>query len=288
MSHQLKTRLSYAMLKVQNGWQDQSLSELENLASQQASPMSAASEKKRPFQFPPRGEAQSPRSSGRPLGSSSDQHFLTSPRKRVSPQQQYPGSPGNPLGSASSSQASTYEAFWREHSNTNASSRLPPSQTQQEQAGPSLAPPVDIRPRTHWQQGLNASRQPPPLQIGSHPSTPQRRPNTATRTPSQQAAVEKDAVETLLFMSSPGNSGYHPAHASTGARTSLTQTVIPNRQPLVEGQSRSRPVTVSTTTRKHESSNASRPEGAPLSALSERDFDKVLDQMSDPSSDDDA
>lgn len=287
MSHQLKTRLSYAMLKVQNGWQDQSLSELENLASQQASPMSAASEKKRHFQFSPRGEAQSPRSSGRPIGPSSDQHFLTSPRKRVSPQEHYPGSPGNPLGSASSSQASTYEAFWREHSNTNASSRLPPSDTQQQQqAGPSLAPPADIRPRTHWQQGVGASRQPPPLQIGSHPSTPQRRPNTATRTPSQQAAVEKDAVETLLFMSSPGNSGYHP-HIPTGARTSLAANAVPTRQPLTEGQSRSRPVAASNTTRKQESSNASRPEGAPLSALSERDFDKVLDQMSDPSSDDD-
>ena len=275
------------MLKVQNGWQDQSLSELENLASQQASPMSAASEKRRSFQLSPKGEAQSPRSSGRPLGSSSDQHVLTSPRKRVSSKEHYSGSPENPLGSASSSQASTYEAFWREHSNTNASSRLPPSQTQQQQVGPSLAPPVDIRPRTHWQQGFSAGRQPPPLQIGSHPSTPQRRPNTATRTPSQQAAVEKDAVETLLFMSSPGNSGYHPAHTSTGARTSLTQPVMPDRQPLVEGQPRSRPVAASTT-RKQDSSNASRPEGAPLSALSEQDFDRVLDQMSDRSSDDDA
>ena len=105
------------------------------------------------------------------------------------------------------------------------------------------------------------------------------------RTPSQQAAVEKDAVETLLFMSSPGNSGYHP-HISTGARTSLTATALSDRQPLIEGQSRPRPVAASTT-RKQESSNASRPEGAPLSALSERDFDRVLDQMSDPSSDDD-
>lgn len=283
MSHQLKTRLSYAMLKVQNGWQDQSLSELENLAPQQASPMSPASDKKRAFYYSPSGELHSPRSSGRPLGSSSDQHFLTSPRKRVSPPEQYPGSPGNPRGSASSSQASTYEAFWREHSNTN-TSRLPLSQTQT-LAGPSLAPPVDIQPKTHWQQGRSPMRQPPPLQIGSHPSTPQRRPNTATRTPSQQAAVEKDAVETLLFMSSPGNSGYHP-HTSTGARTSLTATVVPDRQPLVEGQSRSRSVTASTI-RKQEPSNASQPARAPLSALSGRDFDRVLDQMSDQSSGDD-
>lgn len=41
LSAQLKTRLSYAMVKVQNGWEKQSLEELEEVQSQRGSPNSA-------------------------------------------------------------------------------------------------------------------------------------------------------------------------------------------------------------------------------------------------------
>lgn len=41
LSAQLKTRLSYAMVKVQNGWEKQSLDELEEGQSQRGSPNSA-------------------------------------------------------------------------------------------------------------------------------------------------------------------------------------------------------------------------------------------------------
>lgn len=41
LSAQLKTRLSYAMVKVQNGWEKQSLDELEEGHSQRGSPNSA-------------------------------------------------------------------------------------------------------------------------------------------------------------------------------------------------------------------------------------------------------
>jgi hypothetical protein len=41
LSAQLKTRLSYAMVKVQNGWEKQSLDELEESQSQRGSPNSA-------------------------------------------------------------------------------------------------------------------------------------------------------------------------------------------------------------------------------------------------------
>ena len=41
LSAQLKTRLSYAMVKVQNGWEKQSLEELEESQSQRGSPNSA-------------------------------------------------------------------------------------------------------------------------------------------------------------------------------------------------------------------------------------------------------
>jgi hypothetical protein len=42
LSAQLKTRLSYAMVKVQNGWEKQSLEELEENQSQRGSPNSAS------------------------------------------------------------------------------------------------------------------------------------------------------------------------------------------------------------------------------------------------------
>jgi hypothetical protein len=41
LSAQLKTRLNYAMVKVQNGWEKQSLDELEEVHSQRGSPISA-------------------------------------------------------------------------------------------------------------------------------------------------------------------------------------------------------------------------------------------------------
>lgn len=73
-----------------------------------------------------------------------------------------------------------------------------------------LAPPADIipgsrrRPHAHTNghvSGANMS----PLKL--HQDA---RPTTKLRTPSQTAAQEADAVETLLFMASPGNSGHHP------------------------------------------------------------------------------
>ncbi|KFH43155.1 hypothetical protein ACRE_060960 [Hapsidospora chrysogenum ATCC 11550] len=43
LSHELRTRLSYAMVKVNNGWQAHSLDEVESLASQAVSPTSSTS-----------------------------------------------------------------------------------------------------------------------------------------------------------------------------------------------------------------------------------------------------
>lgn len=42
LSAQLRTRLSYAMVKVQNNWEKQSLDELEERISQQGSPVSTS------------------------------------------------------------------------------------------------------------------------------------------------------------------------------------------------------------------------------------------------------
>ena len=68
-----------------------------------------------------------------------------------------------------------------------------------------LAPPADIVP--------GSRRRPTPNDRGLQPRSYYSRP-TSQRTPSQNAAMEADAVETLLFMASPNNSGYHPSQAS--------------------------------------------------------------------------
>ncbi|PGH06518.1 hypothetical protein GX51_02342 [Blastomyces parvus] len=46
-------------------------------------------------------------------------------------------------------------------------------------------------------------------------AAPTTMPFPKQRTPSQNALMEKDAIETLLFMSSPENSGYHPSSQQT-------------------------------------------------------------------------
>lgn len=101
----------------------------------------------------------------------------------------------------------TYEQFWQSHSNyTN-----PPMRRSNYPSlnVPSLAPPVEFssRPSTigHQQQSPPHSHQKFP---GHLPSTPPQRLTTLpkVRTPSQQAAVEQDALEGLLSMNSPANS----------------------------------------------------------------------------------
>jgi hypothetical protein len=52
LSAQLKTRLSYAMVKVQNGWEKQSLEELEEVHSQKGSPNSAPGGSRAAFDSP--------------------------------------------------------------------------------------------------------------------------------------------------------------------------------------------------------------------------------------------
>lgn len=71
-----------------------------------------------------------------------------------------------------------------------------------------LAPPADIV--------SGGRRRPSPNELA--PLNDLRRtirPTSNQRTPSQNAAMEADAVETLLFMASPNNSGYHPPSQSS-------------------------------------------------------------------------
>lgn len=231
------------MVKVQNGWQSRSLGEVENLAAQHVSPTSDPSA----FHHPRRVQHSPERSTPTPTNARDD--FSQSPgRDMEATRLQYhtvhentsanpaipthmDRSPLNERTSPSSTQTPTYESFWRQHSARPAGERNARVKSTKP-AGPSLEPPANIfsrnTRRTNPQQV-----QPPTLYTKSlsnlstssetsgqsfipatPPPTSQRRAAT-TRTPSQNAAMEKDAVETLLFMSSPVNPAYHP-HSRSG------------------------------------------------------------------------
>ena len=106
--------------------------------------------------------------------------------------------------------------------------------------GPALAPAAEIGFRR--KRRSSASHAPPPLlgssqrkvlsDLGAAPRTPTGAPRAGIlRMPSQQA--EKDAVDTLLFMSSPNNSGRLP-HTSADAQPSPLRAEMPARRVMFE------------------------------------------------------
>ena len=276
LSVQLRTRLSYAMFKVQHGWQGENIQNLEQMASQRGSPASAASDRRsddgNSTQSPPGSRRLKSRKSGQTT------HPIATTTKGI-PQQ----ASDDTQGSATSSQAGTYESFWREHSSSAAAILLPTKMS--DSSVPRLAPAVDILPRTRHAD-LD-KRQPPPLctnvfaqsannaPLALIPSTPPRKPAATTRTPSQQAAVEKDAIETLLFMSSPGNSGhrfYDPLISAPLRTMAIAEQGTPtDNESLIEAP--------------NGNSHGPLQSSIPMKRLSERDIDKMLDEMTDNSSD---
>lgn len=220
LSAQLKTRLSYAMVKVQNGWERHTIEELEELPSQRGSPV-ASSVNADAF----RRSLDSPRISDRgrrPSGVSenSDQHMA---------------SPGHasPTG-ISRSLSGTPSSFWRPGSNSQPAAHTHFAFTASPAASsaPALAPAADIVSRRNRRS--NSTHAPPMLStthrkhysdLGGMPTTPTTGPRAGIlRMPSQQA--EKDAVDTLLFMSSPNNSG-RLAHTSADAQPSPLKSEFP-------------------------------------------------------------
>lgn len=220
------------MVKVQNGWQTRSLEELESLP-QHGSPNPKFAEVQNLDVSPPK--ATKPRLRRHESTNSSNHSIavVESIEKVTNTINDVYGlkkSPLEPNGDASSPQVRqadrTYESFWREHSTT---STLKHVQTQDRSlGGPSLAPSVDILPRSRRRP--QSLRTQPGLAMENHvkspvehiansnlvisSATPENR--SSVRTASQNAAMEKDAVETLLFMSSPGNSSHYPSARTTG------------------------------------------------------------------------
>lgn len=215
LSSELRTRLSYAMVKVNNGWQSNTIDEVESLASQAGSPTSSTSTLH-----------------GR-------RHPITSPRAAIASVQNRDDIPINTiiqtpttdfdLYSRGEPAQLTYESFWRGHSTA-----IPPPRsshvTSPSSSKAGLAPPADIRPHPSSRRSHTPKFSRPPTIPGqgsnsSHTSMP-RTPNRgdynmeskSLQTPTQKTIQEQDAIETLLFMSSPGNSG-NMGHQFPGSRT---------------------------------------------------------------------
>ncbi|KAF2816911.1 uncharacterized protein BDZ99DRAFT_513180 [Mytilinidion resinicola] len=204
LSAQLKTRLSYAMVKVQNGWEKRTIDELEELPSQRGSPIGLSG--RRSLDSPRFAERRR-----RPSGVSEtlDQYM-------ASPSQASPNGISRSLNG-------TPPSSWRPGS----SQPLPQTRLMYTEGNasnaPALAPAADIVSRRNRRS--NSTHVPPMLStqrkyysdVGA-PSTPTTIPRAGIlRMPSQQA--EKDAVDTLLFMSSPNNSN-RLAHTSADAQPS--------------------------------------------------------------------
>ncbi|KAI0595687.1 hypothetical protein F4775DRAFT_567897 [Biscogniauxia sp. FL1348] len=223
LSAELKTKLSYAMVKVNNGWQSHSIDEVESLASQAASPTSSSSTLH-----------------GRQGASASPRVTVAAPRYAASNPPSTATSPTMllpPLGR-------TYESFWRENSSKHPSSTSPISQA------PTLAPPAPIQPRqpghTNSRRNSNARYNPAFLSHSHHvsPHTPAQ-PSPLQNTPGQRSSRapnvdpilfsphqnvrEQEALETLMFMSSPGNSANMKHNFPSSSQVS--QASQPQSQP---------------------------------------------------------
>ncbi|KAI9052855.1 hypothetical protein LZ554_003128 [Drepanopeziza brunnea f. sp. 'monogermtubi'] len=204
LSSELRTRLSYAMVKVNKGWQSNSIDEVESLASQAGSPTSSTST------LPSR------------------RALVTSPRAAIATLQAQSSNSSKmsqdfdlyPRGEQPSSQ--TYESFWRSHSTPNYTAQPQISRAPIISPPPSkaLGPPADIRPAVHSRRSGTPKYSKPPNMPGHGsnspyngtpaPRTPLRtdgRDHTIIQTPVQKTIQEQAAIETLIFMSSPGNSG---------------------------------------------------------------------------------
>ncbi|KAK2030612.1 hypothetical protein LX32DRAFT_586342 [Colletotrichum zoysiae] len=235
-SSDLKTRLSYAMLKVNHGWQSHSIDEVESMASQAASPTSSHST----------------------LHGRHDPS--ASPRANMA--RYAPTSAATATTASSNPSPATYESFWKDGQRSAYSSTSPP----QTQNHPALAPPAPIQPSRPMHNTNNTNnprrnsnpRYTPTLLSHSHsasPHTPSHRNHGATpnqrlgRTPlldpvlfsPHQNVREQDAIESLLFMSSPGNSAnmkntYSSSMAAAAAAAAASN--MPSRHALPGSQPR--------------------------------------------------
>lgn len=206
LSKQLKTRLTYAMVKVQNGWEQHSIDQVENIvATQLTSPASLMNGVQR-------GQYQSPRE--------------VMNRNRRSRDLSFPMSAQANMASITSSAPS---AGWSSYQR-NATGYGPVLNA----AGSGLqpAPELTSAPRKHYAEdrmsessGSSGNMAP---RYAPKPITHARTASLRANTPTQQ---EQDAIETLLGMSSPGPS----------VNFANSQTTSPKRAEFAVPQQHNRP-----------------------------------------------
>ena len=284
------------MVKVQNGWETRNINDLETyITSAQTSPVSTAPLLRRPYESPRPGSSSTQpdrsiggfmQSSERTTATATPDHVTTRPHYHTGTaglDYAYPQQSSAAQSPPSAESGRTYESFWREHSHSNHQTSRPmtsSSSSATKMTGPSLAPPVDITPRVTARRTnpTSFSQQPPRLETNTSstnsaaialttmPATP---PPPNVR---QSTAEDIDAIETLMFMSSPKNTAYHlsPQRLSQNQgpmpKTPLRQHLEPS------GDWRGSSATVQGT---------GIAGAGGLRVRSEADIDRMLDEMSD-------
>ena len=197
----------------------------------------------------------------------------------------------------------TYESFWRERSGHHFYPRSPDQAPQRHQ--PTLAPPADIKSHEAFNAFGSSRIHAKSRSLGSPFQNPSKSHNAASavsitppplstmkpppmRTPSQNAAMEADAVETLLFMSSPENA--HPRSAAAPIPSSHLPTDRPRLNHLGQQQqsylapARGHRIPMST---KAKVSATTNDQSSPRKKRDTRDIDQMLDVLSSSDDDDD-
>ncbi|KAK0288061.1 hypothetical protein LTR91_008521 [Friedmanniomyces endolithicus] len=192
----LKSRLGYAMAKVQHGWEHKNLAEVEQLAAQKMSPnrhsMSHLDDRQRPM------------SAG-----------LSNGTARLSMYESYrPSMLDGTTSPPSKRRSGTYSSFL-------ASPQQQPGPRTAWNNAPHLQPPADIRPGgapTSQQpyyftappshNSAQTAMSPPRTPVNSHPHSSRTRPPTI-RTGTEQAEAERDALQALFQLGSPRAASNH-------------------------------------------------------------------------------
>ena len=284
------------MVKVQNGWETRNINDLEtHITSSQASPISTTSTLRQPYEFsrPGSSSTQPDRSSGglmqlseRSTATATPERVSTAPHHHIGTaglDYAYPRPSSATQSPPSANSGRTYESFWREHSHSSNTSRpITSSLSVAKPTAPSLAPPVAITPRIAARRtNASSSQHAPRLKTNTttktHATMPATPPPPQVHTPRQNTAEDIDAIETLVFMSSPKNSGYHPSPQRVNQSSQSSMPKTPLRQHIESFVERRAGFP------SEQEADLSPGGGAPR-LQSEADIDRMLDEMSDASS----
>jgi hypothetical protein len=171
------------MVKVQNGWEGHSIEQLETLPARVSAPSTPIT------QSPYSHQQRTPGNRRHSIYSETSDRYIHSPGSQTSPRMLPPHA-----------SAGMSDPYWQHSSIYQA---VPSNGSSH---GPTLAPAAPISSGRVNRRSL--SSRPPSLITGR-----MLQPNTPTSTPARQGILrmpsgqaEKDALETLLFMSSPNNS----------------------------------------------------------------------------------